>query len=71
MTEELLLKRIEEQAVQIAHLKACLEEAQEKIMAFPDRLANFEKGIYEQMSRSAVNCGHSSACFLATQRLRQ
>jgi hypothetical protein len=69
MTDELLLRRIEEQAVEIAAYKAELETAKAVIEEFPRRLTGVREAMLRQLSRCSVNCGHYSSCSLVRRAL--
>lgn len=62
MTEVDLLKRVEEQAAEIASLKSQLDEARSRLISLPGQL---EKQFAQSMARTAVNCGHGSSCAVA------
>lgn len=62
MNEDVLLKRIEEQAVEIAKLKEQLESAHLAIETLNKDMPN---AIYRRMANAAVNCGAYYGCSLA------
>lgn len=69
MCEEMLLKRIEVQAVEIDRLHRCIADMQATIAAMQERVLALPRTVYEDMVRGAVNCGQSSGCGLARMRI--
>lgn len=66
MTERELLARVEQQAVEIAGLKAQLESLHRCNAELKEQQPRM---IYQSMSKAAVNCGSHYGCCLAVRYL--
>lgn len=69
MTEQDLLKRIEEQAAEIGRLRLQLAEAARVIGEIPAKIQQAERWQLENMAKAAYNCGKYSGCGLAQRNL--
>jgi len=65
VTDQELLARVEQQAVEIAKLKEDLRQAIVAGIRLSEQLKECPNEVYRQMARAAVNCGSSYGCSLA------
>lgn len=70
MNEQDLLRRIEEQAGEIANLKSKLEESRKWESGEAERLKAALENQMHNMANGAVNCGMHSGCSLARRYLQ-
>ena len=70
MSDNELLARIEQQAVEIGNLKSEIETYQRMVASLQKNLEDAPQVIYQQMAKAAVNCGASYGCGLASRYIR-
>lgn len=64
-----LVKRIEEQAVELNRIRQKLEDAQREIADIPKLIEATELNLLRRLSQQAVNCGAYSSCSVVNRAL--